>query len=407
MGRRRERSGVWLIAECRADDVAAAVEVENRWLVTRARSHDQRRDAAGGHRARDGPGGGSELGVERLERRATLDQVRVAGEHAAHRLERPRNPADQLATHRQCGPDCLVDVAKQLTRAIEQGFPGERQLDAVGGATQQLAADELLEASNLPAQGRLGDVEPLRCAPEVEFLGHRHERAQVSQLDAVRCLGEREDAGGLIHATSIARVPTVGDADRAMRSCTIGLSLYTRVVQVSPAMIDADMTLRFGRVRVPTVVHWPRVETVSLAFVLSDELSPTDPWVEGFVVVGLAGRHPSSVELAALQWMSDHACELGGRPDRMLVAGGARAARLALASRDSVGRHLGVSFWFTAWGSEQPMPSEVGGAPPATVVCGAGPDGGRRYAERLRAAGVEVHEVRDEVRDEVSDDGRR
>ncbi len=233
--RRRERSGVRLIAECRADDVAAPVEVEHRRLVTRARSHDQRRDAAGGHRARDGSGGGRELGVERLERRATLDQVRVTGEHAPHRRERPRNPADQLATHRQRRANCLIDVAEQLTRAIEQGFPGERQLDAMGGATQQLAADELLEASNLPAQGRLGDVEPLGCAPEVELLGHRHERAKVSQLDAVRCLGERKDAGGLIHATSIAGVPTVGDADRAMRSCTIGLSLYTRAVRVSPA----------------------------------------------------------------------------------------------------------------------------------------------------------------------------
>ena len=42
-----------------------------------------------------------------------------------------------------------------------------------------------------------------------------------------------------------------------------------------------------------------------------------------------------------------------------------------------------------------PMPRNVAGAPPATVVCAAGLDGGRRYAARLRAAGVEVHEVRD------------
>ena len=163
------------------------------------------------------------------------------------------------------------------------------------------------------------------------------------------------------------------------------------------------MTLRFGRLRVPAVVRWPRVEMVSLALalVLSDELSPTDPWVDRFVVVGLAGRHPSSVELAALQWMSDHACELGGRRDRMLVAGGARAARLALTARDS-GRPAvrGQLLVHPVWGVEQPMPSDVGGAPPATVVCGACPDGGRRYAERLRAAGVEVHEVREDVPDD-------
>ena len=41
------------------------------------------------------------------------------------------------------------------------------------------------------------------------------------------------------------------------------------------------------------------------------------------------------------------------------------------------------------------MPTNVAGAPPATVVCGAAPDGGGRYAELLRTAGVAVHEVRE------------
>ena len=157
----------------------------------------------------------------------------------------------------------------------------------------------------------------------------------------------------------------------------------------------ADMTLRFGSHRVPTTVHWPRLDTLSLAFVLSDELSPTDPWVETCVVVGLAGGYPSSIELAALLWVSEHVGELGAQGDHVLVAGGARAARLALAARD---RGWPVLRWqllvhprFTA---EQPMPTRVAGAPPATLVCGARPNGGRRYAQRLRAAGVEVHEVR-------------
>ena len=157
------------------------------------------------------------------------------------------------------------------------------------------------------------------------------------------------------------------------------------------------MTLRFGSVRVPTTVHWPRVETESLALVLSDELSPTDAWVETFVVIGLPGGHPGAVELAALQWVSDHVDEFGARRDRMLVAGGARAARLALAARDVgwpvVGGQLLVH---PVWRAERPMPSDVAGAPSATVVCGPLRDGGRRYAERLRAAGVEVREVRDD-----------
>ena len=47
------------------------------------------------------------------------------------------------------------------------------------------------------------------------------------------------------------------------------------------------------------------------------------------------------------------------------------------------------------------MPTRVSNAPRAIVVHRMGRDDGHRYAERLRAAGVEVHEVREarEVRD--------
>jgi len=156
------------------------------------------------------------------------------------------------------------------------------------------------------------------------------------------------------------------------------------------------MTLRFGSLRVPTTVHWPGVETVSLALVLTDELSPTDPWVEGFVVVALAAGMPGSIELEALQWVSEHVGELGAEGDRMLVAGGARAALLALATRDRgwpvLQRQLLVHPTF---GLKHPMPANVAGAPPATVVFRSQHDMGRRYAARLRAADVDVQEVRD------------
>jgi len=138
---------------------------------------------------------------------------------------------------------------------------------------------------------------------------------------------------------------------------------------------------------------------MSLALVLSDELSPTDRWVEKCVVVGLVGRHPGSIELAALQWVSEHIGELGAHGDRILVAGGARAARLALAARHSgwpeLRRQLVIHPRFTA---QEPMPANVAGAPPATVVCGAGHDDGHRYVEILRATGVAVHEVHDDGR---------
>ncbi|HET6868123.1 MAG TPA: hypothetical protein VFH80_19575 [Solirubrobacteraceae bacterium] len=155
------------------------------------------------------------------------------------------------------------------------------------------------------------------------------------------------------------------------------------------------MTLRFGSLRVPTTVHWPRVTTAWLAFVLTDELSPADPRVESSVVIAVPGRHPGWLELATLRWAGEHAGELGADGDRLLVAGGARAAVLALAARDAgwpvLCRQLVVRPEFSR---PQRMPDDVAGAPPAIVVCGEDDDGSR-YAARLRAAGVEVHEVRD------------
>jgi hypothetical protein len=161
----------------------------------------------------------------------------------------------------------------------------------------------------------------------------------------------------------------------------------------------ADMTLRFGRLRVPTTVRWPRVPAASLAFVVSDELSPGDRWIEDHIVVALAGAHPEPIDLAALRWVAEHVGALGAPADRLLVAGGARAARLAVAAGDSgwpvLRSQLLVRLEFSAtW----PMPTHVVQAPPATVVRGGRRDDGPRYAERLRLAGVEVHEVRGDRR---------
>lgn len=48
------------------------------------------------------------------------------------------------------------------------------------GSPQQLTPHELLEAPDLPAERRLGDVEPIRGASEVEFLSDGYERAQMT-----------------------------------------------------------------------------------------------------------------------------------------------------------------------------------------------------------------------------------
>jgi acetyl esterase/lipase len=116
------------------------------------------------------------------------------------------------------------------------------------------------------------------------------------------------------------------------------------------------------------------------------------------VVIALTGHHPAWLELAALHWAAEHAGELGADGERLLVAGGARAAMLALAARDAgwpvLRRQLLVRPDFTRGDR---MPDDVAGAPPTIVVCGERDDG-PRYAARLRAAGVEVQEVRDDER---------
>jgi acetyl esterase/lipase len=157
------------------------------------------------------------------------------------------------------------------------------------------------------------------------------------------------------------------------------------------------MTLRFGAVRVPTSVHWPQTATMSVALVLTAELSATNPLVANFTVITLAGSQPAEIEFAALQWLGDHAGQLGASPEHVLVAGGARTTMLAVAARDSgwpaLERQLIVHPSFCA---EHPMPTDVSGVAPATVVCGGDDaDDGARYAGRLRHAGVPVEEVHD------------
>lgn len=163
-------------------------------------------------------------------------------------------------------------------------------------------------------------------------------------------------------------------------------------------MTVAEMTLRFGSVRVATCVRWPEPGgSMALALVLADELSPGHPRVSDAIVVGVYGPHPTLAQLEVVHWLAEHAAELGADRENIVVAGGARAAALALAVRDSgwpgLRRQLLIRPVFSP---RCPMPVNLAGAPEATVVCRAdGRDHGARYAARLRAAGVHVQEVGD------------
>ena len=103
--------------------------------------------------------------------------------------------------------------------------------------------------------------------------------------------------------------------------------------------------------------------------------------------------------MATLGWAAEHARELGADPEKLVVggqlAGAALAARLAVDARDSgwpvVSRQMLVRPEFS---DSCPVPSEVAGTPPATIVTtGSRRDDGSRYAATLRDAGVEVREL--------------
>jgi acetyl esterase/lipase len=180
-------------------------------------------------------------------------------------------------------------------------------------------------------------------------------------------------------------------------------------------VLVADLTLRFDDVRLPGHVYWPRPTAVPSPLVLFLEggeataLRASADTVcrllcsAAAVVLAVAAPPPGAAaagdayEGAALAWAAEHAAELGGRPDRLLLAGdragAARAAWLAIAARDcgwpQIHRQVLVHPTFTP---ALPAPPRVAGAAPATIVSGCGDDGSR-YAARLRASGVEVDEL--------------
>ncbi len=59
---------------------------------------------------------------------------------------------------------------------------GRRHLHAPARPREELAAQLVLQQPDLVAQRRLGHVEPLGRAAEVQLLGDRHEVAELTQL---------------------------------------------------------------------------------------------------------------------------------------------------------------------------------------------------------------------------------
>ena len=179
----------------------------------------------------------------------------------------------------------------------------------------------------------------------------------------------------------------------------------------------ADLRLRFGRTRLPARVYLPLPSSTvaggtPLVIWLTgrnarDALCRELSAIAAAVVLELGkgeGGNARGYEVATLGWAAEHARELGAHPDWLVVGGqlvgAALAARLAVDARDCgwpvVRRQVLVR---PAFSDSCPVPSEVGGTPPATIVTtGSRRDDGSRYAGALRDAGVQVRELVSDAR---------
>lgn len=76
--------------------------------------------------------------------------------------------------------------AQHAQRLGEERLAGRGQRRAPGVALEEAGADLVLEAADLAAEGRLGEVERCRGPPEVEVLGHDGEAAHEPEVQVVR-----------------------------------------------------------------------------------------------------------------------------------------------------------------------------------------------------------------------------
>ncbi len=102
-------------------------------------------------------------------------------------VRRRAHAPDREVSHR-AGRDAprvvsgLVDVGEDRACPLEVGPAGLGEVDAAGGAVEQLDAELGFQLADLLGERRLGHVEPLGGATEVTLLGHRHEVPKVAQI---------------------------------------------------------------------------------------------------------------------------------------------------------------------------------------------------------------------------------
>ena len=79
----------------------------------------------------------------------------------------------------------LVDTREHLDRLFVEEPPRLGQPQRPRRAVDQFGADFGFELLDLPAQRRLGDVQPVRGAREIALAGDRHEITQLPEVHTI------------------------------------------------------------------------------------------------------------------------------------------------------------------------------------------------------------------------------
>ena len=74
---------------------------------------------------------------------------------------------------------------QNVASLVQKHAPGPGQFHRTGVAFQQTHFKFVFQRFDLPAQRRLGQVQALGGAPEIQLLGHRHKITQVSQFHVI------------------------------------------------------------------------------------------------------------------------------------------------------------------------------------------------------------------------------
>jgi hypothetical protein len=79
----------------------------------------------------------------------------------------------------------FVDLADDLTGASKQYLAGLRQTDLAAASINKLRTDIGFNASDKSREGRLGDLQPVRCTAKMQFLAKGDKITKSAQIQSI------------------------------------------------------------------------------------------------------------------------------------------------------------------------------------------------------------------------------